>query len=137
MGSSKGVLLSGVALVIGFYMLGIKKSDRLTAEIAEGRANDVQSLNIAQSGIRFAINSLATSNFSITSSESSSSLFGGTLSYTIDGVTLGPGWARITSTGVVGGSRVTLVADVQQTLAGQKKDRGNMWQVAKIYTQPS
>ena len=137
MGSSKGILLSGVALIIGFYMLGIKKSDRLTAEIAETRANEVISANIAQSGIRLAINSLATSNFTITSSQTNSSMFGGSLSYTIDGVTLGPGWARVTATGEISGSRVTMVADVQQTSAGSKKDRGNMWQVSKIYTQPS
>ncbi len=133
MGTSKGVLLSGVALIIGFYTVGIKKTDRMTAEMAETRANELQSENIAQSGVRLAINELVVSNFA-TNSSKSLDLLGGTISYTI---TSSSGSAHITSTGQFSGRTVKVIADVQQTPTQPTKSRGNMWQISKMYVQPS
>ena len=136
MGTSKGVLLGGVALIIGFYTVGIKKADRSNSEIAEMRANDLQSENIAQSGIRFAANELVTGGFDNNSSHSCE-LFGGTLTYNILSINLER--ARVTSTGQVGGRTITVVAEVQKipsSSAGQSKSRGNMWQIEKVYAQP-
>jgi len=52
---SKGVLLSGIALVIGVYAVGIKKADNLVAGSALTHAYKIQSENDARMGVRAGI----------------------------------------------------------------------------------
>lgn len=141
MGTSKGVLLSGVALVVGMYTVAIKKADRLNAEAVETRTFQLQSEDIARTGLRFAVRRLEIyeSYWSLYTSPSNYSktldLFGGTLTYVIEPIG-SPGYAKITATGVFNGKTATVVANVKESLTGSSPSgwQGNVWSITKDFT---
>ena len=55
---SKGVLLSGIALIVGIYAVGIKKADNLVAGSAGTHAYRTQSELDSRMGIRVGIHYL-------------------------------------------------------------------------------
>ena len=140
MGTSKGILLSGIALVIGLYTSGVKQADGLTASTAVSRVNDVQSYAIARSGLRFALNDLATRSWGSGTWSSSVNMFGGSLTYTVDNQHYGTGNARIWTTGTFNGKQTKIITDVTKTWSGwvhHSWRRGSMWEINKMYVAPA
>ena len=58
MGTSKGVLLSGIAVIIGLYTIGIRRADSVYASSSSARVNMMQARYLAQSGIQFGLRRL-------------------------------------------------------------------------------
>ncbi|MGB2868862.1 MAG: hypothetical protein WBD36_10450 [Bacteroidota bacterium] len=138
MGSSKGVLLSGVALIIGFYTVGIKRAETATAAITATHASTAVAENLARTGLRFAINDLSNNAWAPTTN--SIKFYGvfsskDTVKYSI--AALSSNQATVTTTGTYNSIRVKLTATVTKTdsyrLSKRGKKSGYKWEVSDVY----
>jgi hypothetical protein len=139
MGTGKGILLAGVSLILGFYTLGIKGVDQMQSQQAENRVYGIQAESIAKSGMRFAINQLATSSFLFYGTRRTLTLFDGQLTYEVYINPFYPSQATVISTGTVKGNRVVISAVVTKLPSGTpppgKRRAGNLWSIDKEYIQ--
>lgn len=143
MGSSKGVLLSGVALIIGFYTVGIKKAQTTTATLSATHSSTAVAENLSRTGLRFAINKLSSTWSAPNTTQYFYGVFNSkdTLKYKIEAVGSWPyTQATVTSTGTYNSIRVRLTATVSQTSSYQLSKRGRksgyMWEVSDVYLRP-
>jgi len=139
MGASKGVLLSGIALIIGMYSVGIKKADAIIASSASTRVYQLQSDANARSALRIAVVDMIDNSWS---TRSQTVIFlGDTLMYDIDNLSsTSPRKAKVTCRSRFKGVETKIVAYVQEgTAIVNRRGRrvGSNWTITKSYLVPS
>lgn len=141
MGASKGVLLSGIALIVGLYAVGIKKADAIIAGSAGSRVYQIQSDANARTALRLALNDMTDNNSWSTKSQKVIFL-GDTLRYDIDNIyNVSPNRkVRITTTSTFKGVKTQIVAYVDEgppILNKKGKRLGSTWTIARTYVVPT
>ncbi|MBI3004177.1 MAG: hypothetical protein HYY49_02030 [Ignavibacteriales bacterium] len=140
MGASKGVLLSGIALIVGMYAVGIKKADAIIAGSAGTRVYQIQSDANARTGIRLALNDMRDNNSWSTRSKTIIFL-ADTIQYDIDNIqSSSPKKAKITSTSRFKGVETKVIAYVEEgapILNKKGKRIGYDWTITRTYLIPS
>ena len=139
MGASKGVLLSGIALIVGIYAVGIKKADAIIASSAGTRVYQLQSDANARTGIRLALDDMRDGNWS---TRSRTTIFlADTILYDIDNIqSFHPYKAKITSRSRFKGVETKIIAYVEEgaSIVNRRGRRiGYNWTITKSYLVPS
>ena len=139
MGASKGVLLSGIALIVGMYAVGIKKADAIIAGSAGTRVYQIQSDANARTGLRLALDDMRDGNWS---TRSRTAIFiGDTIRYDIDNISpTSPKKAKIKASSRFKGVETKVVAYVEEgapILNKKGKRVGYNWTISRTYLEPS
>lgn len=133
---SKGVLLSGIALIIGVYAVGIKKADITIGGSAATHAYKIQSDKNAMMGVQAGIHFLTGSINGGSGGINTTSTFiilSDTVSYTVvvpkDSVT-----GNITATSKFQGWKTTIKAYVRKKFSDGSN---HYWEVTRSYIKPN
>ena len=140
MGASKGVLLSGIALIVGMYAVGIKKADAILASSAGMRVYQIQSDANARTGLRLALNDMR-DNTSWSVSPKTVIFLGDTIWYDVNNTQTSPiKKSTITSRSKYKGIETKIVAYVEESgaIVNRRGRRiGYNWAITKTYVFPS
>jgi hypothetical protein len=128
-----------MTIIIGMYALKIKSADQTVLSIGGYRAEELQAIELAKAGIDLSVNELS-ATYNIGKATRTKKLFGGSLTYIIDGTSATE--ATVTSTATFGRQTKTIVAYLRQVdkgiyLVGRKKKKWSAWEVTRIYVQPT
>lgn len=139
MGNSRVIFVGAVSMIIGLYAVGLQKAERAVNRIGQVHASQMQSEEIAKSGVSLAVNAMGTSKPSPLPSLSNQSAFGGALSFMVDDAGLAADEARITSMGIFGDHQAMRVAIVKLTPPSSTttKKRWSSWEIVRVYSQYS
>jgi len=138
MGNSKTIMLGAMSLLIGMYALKIKQADMTVADIGSARAQELQALELAKTGIDLAVNELTATSDGLSRTRTKT-LMGGTVKYT--NTDMGYGEQRVTSTATFGRQVRTMTAYLTKVESGtyrdgRKKKKWSRWTVTKMYVKP-
>lgn len=135
MGNARVIFVGAVSVVLGLYSVGLQRSERAVARVAEVHSYQMQAEEIANASISLAINQMGTTKPSTLPSLTGRSMFGGVGSYVVDDAGLGANEARITATGVFQSHTVVRVAVIRKisAVASQRKKWAN-WEIVKVRT---
>ena len=138
MGASKGVLLSGVALIVGIYATGIHRADAIIAASAGTRVYQLQSDANARTGVRLALEDMREGGWRTT--WTTVIFMGDTIRYDIDNLPTTPRTATITSSSRFKQFETRVVAYVEEGSAiRNRRGRriGSTWTITKTYVVPN
>ncbi len=138
MGASKGVLLSGVALIVGIYATGIHKADAIIASSAGTRVYQLQSDANARTGVRLALDDMTLGGWS--TRQLTAYFMGDTITYDIDNLGTSPQSAKIKTRSRFQGFETRIEAYVVQgaAIVNRRGRRiGSTWTITKTYIVPN
>jgi len=134
MGGSRGVLLSGIALIIGIYSVGIKKADVQLAGSAIAHACKIQSERNAMMGVKAGIHSLRSDGnggFSGINTTDTFIILNDTVSYTVSVVSFAT-TGTITATSKFKNWKTTIRAYVRKKFGSDPY----YWEITRRYIVP-
>ena len=137
---SKGVLLGGVALIVGIYSTGIHKADVIIANSAGTRVYQLQSDANARTGLRLALNDMRdNTTWSVT--RRTVIFLGDTIWYDVDNTqTFSPKKSTIRAGSKYKGieTEITAYAEESSAIVNRRGRRiGYNWAITKTYVKQS
>jgi hypothetical protein len=127
MGSSKIIMLSGVYLILGYYLVGFYQVERTNSHTVEAVANSVQAEQLARTGVNLSMTRLGEFVGSKAFTSQTASMSGGTITYV---ATAMPGsYSQVTSTAVFNGRTIIITAVMFHN--------GDRWVINRTYVTPT
>lgn len=126
MGTSKLTMISGLYVILGFYVSAFNSADEATSTIASNAAMTAQTEQLAQTGVSMALLSMANNSSIENLNERSLSTMGGRVTFSANHpATLSSSERLITSRGVISSTQVEATAVIHF-------DKGR-WRIERIY----
>jgi predicted RNA methylase len=128
MGTSKIIMLSGVYVILGVYLINFNSADNTMLDSALSTASTAQAEQLARTGLSLALVYMADNASTNSFSEKSLSTMGGTVAYSASRPAAFPAsQSQVVSVGTVNGKQITMTAVFHYY--------GGRWKIARIFTQ--
>lgn len=127
MGSSKIIMLSGVYLILGYYLVGFYQVERTNSHTVEAVANSVQAEQLARTGVNLSMTRLGEHLGSKSFSTQNASMSGGSISYVA--TAMSGNYSKVTSTATFNGRTITITAVMFHN--------GDRWVINRTYVTPT
>jgi hypothetical protein len=126
MGTSKLTMISGLYVILGFYITAFNSADEATGTIASNAAISAQTEQLAQTGVSMALITMGNNSSIEYFNERSLSTMGGRVTFSANHpATLSSSERLITSRGVISSTQVEATAVIHF-------DKGR-WRIERIY----
>ncbi len=127
MGSSKIIMLSGVYLILGYYLIGFYQVERTNSHTVEAVANSVQAEQLARTGVNLSMVRLGEFLGTKSFSTRTASMSGGTINYVA--TAMSGSYSKVTSTATFNGRTITITAVMYHN--------GDRWEIDRTYVTPT
>ncbi len=127
MGSSTIIMLSGVYLILGYYLVGFYQVERTNSHTVEAVANSVQAEQLARTGVNLSMVRLGEFLGTKSFSTRTASMSGGTISYVA--TAMSGSYSKVTSTATFNGRTITITAVMYHN--------GDRWVIDRTYVTPT
>ena len=128
MGTSKIIMLSGVYVILGVYVINFNSVDTTILDSALSTASTAQAEQLARTGLSLALAYMADNSATYSFSERSLSTMGGSVTYSADRpASLPASQSQVVAVGTFNGKQITMTAVFQYY--------GGRWKIARIYTE--
>jgi len=127
MGSSKIIMLSGVYLILGYYLVGFYQVERTNSHTVEAVANSVQAEQLARTGVNLSMVRLGEFLGTKSFTASTASMSGGTINF--EATAMSGAYSKVTSTATFNGRTITVTAVMYHN--------GDRWVINRTYVTPT